>query len=43
MTVAAELRHYPFEPFTGDIPDELIEMVETDPISRASATGPSLG
>jgi cytochrome P450 len=34
MTVASALRHYPFEPFTGDIPDELIGMVESNPISR---------
>ncbi len=34
MTVAAELRHYPFEPFTGDLDDELLAMVETDPITR---------
>ena len=34
MTVASELRQYPFEPFTGDIDDELLAMVETDPISQ---------
>jgi cytochrome P450 len=34
MTVASGLRHYPFEPFTGDLPDELLEMVVTDPIFR---------
>lgn len=34
MTVASGLRHYPFEPFTGDLPDELLELVVTDPIFR---------
>ena len=34
MTTVSELRPYPFEPFTGDLPAELIDMVESDPISR---------
>jgi cytochrome P450 len=34
MTVASELRQYPFEPFTGDLPEELLDMVVTKPISR---------
>ncbi len=34
MTVASALRHYPFEPFTGDLPDELIDMVVSNPVSR---------
>jgi cytochrome P450 len=36
MTVASGLRQYPFEPFTGDLPDELLEMVVTDPIFRVN-------
>ncbi|SCF00903.1 cytochrome P450 [Micromonospora mirobrigensis] len=34
MTVDSALRRYPFEPFTGDLPAELLEMVVTDPVSR---------
>jgi cytochrome P450 len=34
MTATEDLRHYPFEPFTGDVPDELIGMVESNPISK---------
>ena len=35
MTAASQLRRYPFEPFTGDLPAELLEMVVSEPISRA--------
>ena len=31
---AIEPRPYPFEPFTGDLPDELLEMVVTRSVSR---------
>jgi cytochrome P450 len=34
VTAPSDLRHYPFEPFTGDVPDELIDMVESNPISQ---------
>jgi cytochrome P450 len=34
MTATPGLRHYPFEPFTGDVPDEVIGMVESNPISK---------
>jgi len=34
MTAVSELRPYPFEPFNGDLPAELIDMVESNPISR---------
>jgi cytochrome P450 len=35
MTVAEEqIRDYPFEPFRGDLPHELLEMVHTKPVSR---------
>jgi cytochrome P450 len=34
MTVTSRLRHYPFEPFTGDLPDELLDMVAAKPVSR---------
>ncbi|WP_089157767.1 cytochrome P450 [Micromonospora sp. NBS 11-29] len=34
MTVNSGLRPYPFEPFTGDLPAELLEMVVADPVSR---------
>ena len=34
MTVDAGLRPYPFEPFTGDLPAELLEMVVSDPVSQ---------
>ncbi|WP_328338475.1 cytochrome P450 [Micromonospora sp. NBC_00421] len=34
MTVVSELRGYPFEPFTGDLPGELLDMVVSDPVSR---------
>jgi cytochrome P450 len=34
MTAVPDLRPYPFEPFNGDLPAELIDMVESNPISR---------
>lgn len=34
MTVVPELRQYPFEPFVGDFPAELLDMIESDPVSR---------
>ncbi|MEU1755778.1 cytochrome P450 [Micromonospora matsumotoense] len=34
MTVVSELRDYPFAPFTGDLPAELLDMVVSDPVSR---------
>lgn len=35
LTVTEEpIRDYPFEPFRGDLPDELLEMVHTKPVSR---------
>ncbi|MDT0261072.1 cytochrome P450 [Jatrophihabitans lederbergiae] len=35
MTIAEEkIRNYPFEPFRGDLPDELLDMVRTQPVSR---------
>ncbi len=35
MTIAEEkIRNYPFEPFLGDLPDELLDMVQTQPVSR---------
>jgi cytochrome P450 len=34
MTVVSELRCYPFEPFTGDLPDELLQMVVSSSVSR---------
>lgn len=34
MITTAELRPYPFQPFTGDFPAELLEMVVTRPVSR---------
>ncbi|MEE3921420.1 cytochrome P450 [Micromonospora sp. BRA006-A] len=34
MTVNSGLRSYPFEPFTGDLPAELLEMVVAEPVSR---------
>ncbi|MEV5769597.1 cytochrome P450, partial [Micromonospora sp. NPDC052213] len=34
MSVNSGLRSYPFEPFTGDLPAELLEMVVTEPVSR---------
>jgi cytochrome P450 len=34
MTVDSAPRRYPFEPFTGDLPDELLEMILTNPVSR---------
>lgn len=34
MTDTAGLRNYPFEPFTGDVPGELIDMVESNPVSK---------
>ncbi|WKU04974.1 cytochrome P450 [Micromonospora sp. HUAS LYJ1] len=34
MTVVSELRDYPFAPFTGDLPTELLDMVVSDPVSR---------
>ncbi len=38
MTVVSELRSYPFEPFTGDLSDELVDMVATQPVSRVRLT-----
>jgi len=38
MTVVSGLRSYPFEPFTGDLPDELLDMVATEPVSRVRLT-----
>jgi cytochrome P450 len=38
MTVVSQLRSYPFEPFTGDLPDELLDMVATQPVSRVRLT-----
>lgn len=29
-----QLRDYPFEPFRGELPDEVLRMVRTDPVSR---------
>jgi cytochrome P450 len=34
MTVVSGLRPYPFEPFNGDLPAELLDMVESNPISQ---------
>ncbi|MEV0944215.1 cytochrome P450 [Micromonospora wenchangensis] len=34
MTVVSELRDYPFAPFTGDLPAELLDMVVSEPVSR---------
>ena len=34
VTVNSGLRSYPFEPFTGDLPAELLEMVVAEPVSR---------
>lgn len=35
LTVTEEqIRDYPFEPFRGDLPEELLEMVHTKPVSR---------
>jgi cytochrome P450 len=34
MAVVSELRRYPFAPFTGDPPDELLDMIVSDPVSR---------
>jgi len=34
MTAVSGLRHYPFEPFTGDLPEELLEMVVSNSVSR---------
>ncbi|MEO6504297.1 MAG: cytochrome P450 [Jatrophihabitantaceae bacterium] len=35
MTVTEEqIRDYPFEPFRGELPQELLEMVHTKPVSR---------
>ncbi len=34
MTVASELRQYPFQPFTGDLDEELLQMVESDSVTR---------
>ncbi|MDQ1740935.1 MAG: hypothetical protein QOE53_2587, partial [Pseudonocardiales bacterium] len=33
MSVASELRQYPFQPFTGDLEEELLQMVETDSVT----------
>ncbi|WP_245716178.1 cytochrome P450 [Micromonospora humi] len=34
VPVNSGLRPYPFEPFTGDLPTELLDMVVTEPVSR---------
>ncbi|MEV0001856.1 cytochrome P450 [Micromonospora sp. NPDC050980] len=34
MPANSGLRAYPFEPFTGDLPAELLDMVVTEPVSR---------
>ncbi|AXO35098.1 putative cytochrome P450 hydroxylase [Micromonospora sp. B006] len=34
VSVNSGLRSYPFEPFTGDLPAELLEMVVAEPVSR---------
>lgn len=34
MISPTEPRPYPFQPFTGDLPDEMLEMVVTQPVSR---------
>ena len=34
MTVAAELRNYPFRPFTGDLDDDLLQLIESDSVVR---------
>jgi cytochrome P450 len=34
MTAPADLRRYPFQPFTGDLPAEMLDMVVTHPVSR---------
>ena len=34
MSVAAELRHYPFEPFTGDLSEDLLQMIESDSVTQ---------
>jgi cytochrome P450 len=38
MTAVSGLRHYPFEPFTGDLPEELLEMVVSKSVSRVLLT-----
>ncbi|MEV7231060.1 MULTISPECIES: cytochrome P450 [Polymorphospora] len=39
MTTGEQLRSYPFEPFHGDLPDELLKMVRTEPVSRVELPG----
>jgi cytochrome P450 len=34
MAIDAELREYPFEPFRGDLPAEVVAMVRDEPVSR---------
>ena len=34
MTTDDQLRDYPFETFRGELPDELLDMVSDQPISR---------
>jgi cytochrome P450 len=34
VVVVPELREYPFEPFTGELSGELLDMIESDPVSR---------
>jgi len=34
VTSVEPLPEYPFEPFRGDLPDRLLEMVETQPVTR---------
>ncbi|MDT5023704.1 MAG: hypothetical protein QOE61_130 [Micromonosporaceae bacterium] len=36
MTVDNQLRTYPFEEFRGDLPEELLRMVDTDPVTRVA-------
>ncbi|BCJ69359.1 cytochrome P450 [Polymorphospora rubra] len=39
MTIGETLRTYPFEPFHGDLPDELLRMVWAEPVSRVELPG----
>lgn len=39
MTTGDTLRSYPFAPFHGDLPDELLRMVQTEPVSRVALHG----
>lgn len=33
-SAVTELRDYPFAPFTGDLPDELLDLIVSNPVSR---------